>query len=60
MGIFVDRIQEEVVKELYVSRDVGVQSRLSLELIEELLPLGSKVPGDLNPQAFDPRVVYTP
>ena len=43
-----------------MSRDIGVQSTLFLKLVEELLPLCSKILGDFNRQVFDPCIVNTP
>lgn len=58
-SVFIDCVQEEEVEEPYVTGNIGVQSTLCLELVEESLPLGSKVPGDFNPQTFNPCIVDT-
>ena len=60
VSIFIDCVEEEVMEEPDMPWNVRVQPALCLKLIEKTLPLGSKVTGDLDPQAFDPRVVNTP
>ena len=60
VSVFIDCIQEKVVDEPDISRDIRVEATLSLEFIEEVLPLGSKILGDLNPQAFNPCIVNAP
>ena len=60
VSIFIDRVQKEVMEKPNMTRDIRIQPALGLKLVEKVFPLGPEVAGDLDPQAFNPRVVDTP
>jgi hypothetical protein len=58
--ISIDMVEEEMVQQPDMRRDLGVEAMMDLEVGEELLPLLTEAMCDIVPEALDTGVVNAP
>lgn len=60
LRISIDMVEEEMVQQPDMRRDLGVEAMMDLEVGEELLPLLTEAMCDIVPEALDTGVVNAP